>query len=61
MCRELRLSGSAVRARMALVLLDAIADSLIYRRLQDLYSTSEEPLAPDGPAPTRERNDARHG
>jgi hypothetical protein len=42
-CRELLLSGSAAKARMAVILLDGLADAILYRRLQDLYLASEHP------------------
>jgi hypothetical protein len=59
-CRELLLDGSPVKARMALILLDGSADSLIYRRLQSLYETSEQRFA-TGPRlySTKQRKQAR--
>ena len=59
-CRELLLDGSPVKARMALILLDGLADSLIHRRLQNLYETSEQRFAM-GPRlySTKERKQAR--
>jgi hypothetical protein len=43
-CRELLLADSPAKARMAVILLDGLADAILYRRLQDLYRASEEPL-----------------
>lgn len=43
--RDLLLSGSPVRARMALILLDGLADAMLFRRLEDLYDASEMPVA----------------
>jgi hypothetical protein len=60
-CRELLLDGSSAKARMALILLDALADSLIYRRLQSLYGISEQRFAPQGPRvySTKQRRQAK--
>jgi hypothetical protein len=42
--RELLRMKSPVKARMALILLDGLADALLFRRLKQLYEASEEPL-----------------
>jgi hypothetical protein len=42
--RELLKAGSPVKARMALILLDGLADAMLFRRLEQLYEASEEPL-----------------
>jgi hypothetical protein len=39
-CRELLTSGSVAKARMALILLDSLADALVYRRLEYAYGVS---------------------
>jgi hypothetical protein len=40
-CRELLVSGSVPKARMAIILLDQLADALIFRRCQLAYSIWE--------------------
>lgn len=59
--RELLRTKSSVRARMALILLDGLADSLLFRRLERIYEASEEPwLRGEMPVfPSRERSLAR--
>jgi hypothetical protein len=41
--RDLLLANSAVKDRMALILLDALADALLFRRLEQIYEATEEP------------------
>lgn len=43
--RELLDSGSAPKARMAVILLDGLVDAFLYRRLEDLYRQSEGGMA----------------
>lgn len=42
--RDLLLVNSSVKDRMALILLDALADALIFRRLEQIYEATEEPF-----------------
>jgi hypothetical protein len=48
-CRDMLLSGSVSKAHMALILLDALADALLYRRIQRAYVASEETWYLDTP------------
>jgi hypothetical protein len=59
--RELLRTGSPVKARMALVLLDGLADAMLFRRLEQLYEASEEPFLKHRMPrySTRDRNIAR--
>jgi hypothetical protein len=47
--RELLLSGSIAKARMALILLDSLIDALLYRRLVLMYAAEEENWIMDPP------------
>lgn len=59
-CRELLLSGSGAQARMALILLDSLADALLHRRLERAYAASEELWYMDNPRfPKSVRRSAR--
>ena len=40
--RDLLAAGSAARAQMALILLDGLADALVFRRLSRLYEATED-------------------
>ena len=40
---ELLRARSPVKARMALILLDALTDAVVFRRLQQIYEAAEEP------------------
>ena len=42
--RDLLLANSPVKDRMALILLDALADALLFRRLEQIYEATEEPF-----------------
>jgi hypothetical protein len=42
--RDLLRANSPVKARMALILLDGLADAMLFRRLRQLYDASDEPL-----------------
>lgn len=42
--RQLLRTKSPVKARMALILLDGLADAMLFRRLEQLYDASEEPV-----------------
>jgi hypothetical protein len=42
--RDLLRTNSPVKARMALILLDSLADAVLFRRLERIYDASEEPL-----------------
>jgi hypothetical protein len=42
--RDLLLAKSSVKERMALILLDALADALIFCRLAQIYEATEEPF-----------------
>jgi hypothetical protein len=42
--RDLLGTKSPVKARMALILLDGLADALLFRRLEQIYEACEEPL-----------------
>jgi len=42
--RDLLMANSPVKDRMALILLDALADALLFRRLEQIYEATEEPF-----------------
>lgn len=58
-CRELLLDGSPAKARMAVILLDGLADAFLYRRLERLYDLSEDAFVGLGPYPKEVRRQAR--
>jgi hypothetical protein len=41
---DLLRTGSPVKARMALILLDALADGLLFRRIESIYEAGEDPF-----------------
>jgi hypothetical protein len=59
--RDLLRTKSAVKARMALILLDSLADAMLFRRLEQVYDAAEESLLRHKMPrySTRERNLAR--
>jgi hypothetical protein len=42
LCRELLLSSSAPRHRMAVILLDSLADALLFRRMEEAFRDSDQ-------------------
>ena len=59
LCRDLLLDGSPAKARMAVILLDGLADAFLYRRLERLYDLSESDFVGIGPFPKEMRRQAR--
>ncbi len=60
LCRELLLDGSPAKARMAVILLDGLADAILYRRLERLYRVSENEFVGLGPYGKDVRRQARN-
>jgi hypothetical protein len=42
--RGLILADTPIKARMALILLDGLADAILFRRIEEIYRASDEPL-----------------
>jgi len=59
LCRELLLDRNPAKARMAVILLDGLADAFLYRRLERLYSASENDFLGDMRFPKEVRRQAR--